>query len=175
MTRRIGPILLILAAACLLALPLASPSTYVMRLVDMALIMSLLAISLNIVLGYAGLISLGHAGLFGIGAYTAGCLVMHFDLGFWPSIVLGPIVAAAFGCACTGCAPPGDAAETSHAVTAHATSDERKRLMDTIASYPRRPRRAGERNASESTVPLRGLRGRPVARTSRRRGRRSSS
>jgi branched-chain amino acid transport system permease protein len=74
MRRRIGPILLILAAACLLALPLASPSTYVMRLVNMALIMSLLAISLNIVLGYAGLISLGHAGLFGIGAYAAALL-----------------------------------------------------------------------------------------------------
>jgi branched-chain amino acid transport system permease protein len=74
MRRRIGPILLILAAACLLALPLVSPSTYVMRLVNMALIMSLLAISLNIVLGYAGLISLGHAGLFGIGAYAAALL-----------------------------------------------------------------------------------------------------
>jgi branched-chain amino acid transport system permease protein len=74
MRRRIGPILLALAAVCLLALPLASPSTYVMRLVNMALIMSLLAISLNIVLGYAGLISLGHAGLFGIGAYTAALL-----------------------------------------------------------------------------------------------------
>ena len=74
MTRRIGPILLILAAVFLLALPLSSPSTYVMRLVNMALIMSVLAISLNIVLGYAGLISLGHAGLFGIGAYTAALL-----------------------------------------------------------------------------------------------------
>jgi branched-chain amino acid transport system permease protein len=73
-TLRIAPVLLTLGAVGLLVLPLASPSTYVMRLVNMALIMSLLAISLNIVLGYAGLISLGHAGLFGIGAYTAALL-----------------------------------------------------------------------------------------------------
>jgi branched-chain amino acid transport system permease protein len=41
------------------------------------LIMALLALSLDLVLGYAGIVSLGHAAFFGLGAYTAGLLAVH--------------------------------------------------------------------------------------------------
>jgi branched-chain amino acid transport system permease protein len=41
------------------------------------LIASLLALSLDLVLGFAGIVSLGHAAFFGIGAYTAGLLAVH--------------------------------------------------------------------------------------------------
>ena len=41
------------------------------------LIMALLALSLDLILGYAGIVSLGHAAFFGIGAYTAGLLAVH--------------------------------------------------------------------------------------------------
>jgi branched-chain amino acid transport system permease protein len=41
------------------------------------LIVGLFALSLDLVLGYAGVVSLGHAGFFGLGAYTAGLLAAH--------------------------------------------------------------------------------------------------
>ena len=41
------------------------------------LIMGLFAVSLDLILGYAGIVSLGHAAFFGIGAYTAGLLAVH--------------------------------------------------------------------------------------------------
>ena len=43
-------------------------------LASQVLIMGLFALSLDIVLGYAGILSLGHAAFFGLGAYTAGLL-----------------------------------------------------------------------------------------------------
>jgi branched-chain amino acid transport system permease protein len=41
------------------------------------LIVGLFAVSLDLILGYAGIVSLGHAAFFGVGAYTAGLLAVH--------------------------------------------------------------------------------------------------
>ena len=41
------------------------------------LITGLFALSLDLILGYAGIVSLGHAAFFGIGAYAAGLLAVH--------------------------------------------------------------------------------------------------
>jgi branched-chain amino acid transport system permease protein len=76
----------VVATVVLLALPLGIPSNYYMRLINMALIYSLLAVSLNIVLGFAGQIALGHAAFFGIGAYTAALLTAdQSGWTFWPA------------------------------------------------------------------------------------------
>jgi branched-chain amino acid transport system permease protein len=62
------------------------------------LIWILFALSLELALGYAGIITLGHAAFFGAGAYTVGMLAFH---GIWnepiTSLVLGAAVAAAIG------------------------------------------------------------------------------
>jgi branched-chain amino acid transport system permease protein len=55
------------------------------------LIMILFALSLDLILGYAGIISLGHAALFGTGAYAAGILSAH---GGWGEPLTGLAVAA---------------------------------------------------------------------------------
>ena len=47
---------------------------------------ALFALSLDLILGYAGIISLGHAAFFGFGAYAAGCSALH-------GIVNEPVVA----------------------------------------------------------------------------------
>jgi branched-chain amino acid transport system permease protein len=64
------------------------------------LTMILFAISLDLALGYAGIITLGHAAFFGAGAYTVGMLAKH---GIWnepiSSLVLAAAVAAAIGLA----------------------------------------------------------------------------
>lgn len=52
---------------------------------------------LNLVTGYAGQVSLGHAGLFAIGAYTAAILSADFGLSFWLTIPLAVIVTTLAG------------------------------------------------------------------------------
>jgi ABC-type branched-subunit amino acid transport system ATPase component/ABC-type branched-subunit amino acid transport system permease subunit len=48
-------------------------------------------------MGYAGQISLGHAGFAAIGAYATALLVVNHDLSFWIAVPLGGVLAAAFG------------------------------------------------------------------------------
>ena len=55
------------------------------------LIVALFALSLDLILGYAGIVSLGHAAFFGVGAYTAGLLAVHG----WGEPLSGLVVAAA--------------------------------------------------------------------------------
>ncbi|HKX09128.1 MAG TPA: branched-chain amino acid ABC transporter ATP-binding protein/permease [Stellaceae bacterium] len=67
-----------------------------------AMIYVLLALGLNIVIGYAGLLDLGYAAFFAIGAYTMGLLnspLMGIELGFWNVIWLSAIISGLFGVA----------------------------------------------------------------------------
>jgi branched-chain amino acid transport system permease protein len=62
------------------------------------LLMVLFALSLDLILGYAGIVSLGHAAFFGLGAYTAGLLSVHG----WGEPITGLIAAAAvLGAVCS--------------------------------------------------------------------------
>ena len=70
---RIGAALLGIAALALF--PVAVDNPYYLHLLETILIYAILLFGLDIVVGYTGQVSLGHAGLFGIGAYTAGVLV----------------------------------------------------------------------------------------------------
>ena len=58
------------------------------------LIFALFAMSYNVVFGYAGLLSLGHAAFFGAGGYTVAILKLHYNVDlFWISAPLGVLVA----------------------------------------------------------------------------------
>jgi branched-chain amino acid transport system permease protein len=70
-------------------------------LMTQALISGLFAVSLDLMLGYTGIASMGHAAFFGIGAYTAGILAAH---GFGDpllGLVAGAFLAGAFGALCS--------------------------------------------------------------------------
>ncbi len=68
--------------------------TYGQGLMTRFLIFALFAMSFNIVFGYAGLMSLGHAAFFGAGGYTVALLKLHYDVNlFWISAPLGILVA----------------------------------------------------------------------------------
>jgi len=60
-------------------------------LISQIMIIGLFAMSLDLILGYAGIVSLGHAAFFGLGAYTAGLLSVYG----WGDPLLGLAVAAA--------------------------------------------------------------------------------
>ena len=85
--KRLG---LYVAGIAMLALfPIAVPNPYYIHLAETILIYAILLFGLDIVVGYTGEVSLGHAGLFGIGSYTAG--IFFFKLGV-PYVLL--VVAA---------------------------------------------------------------------------------
>ncbi|MFG1349797.1 ATP-binding cassette domain-containing protein [Xanthobacter autotrophicus] len=87
----------ILGLAALAVLPFVVTSPYYLHLTITIAIYAILLLGLDVVFGYTGEVSIGHAALFGIGAYTAGCLAMHFGIGFWPALPLAIIVTALFG------------------------------------------------------------------------------
>ncbi len=89
---------LLLVLAC--AVPFLGLSNYTQRLLNVALVFSLLAISLNLLLGYAGQISLGHAAFFGIGAYAAALLTAGGEGWlFWPGFLLAGLATGLAGLA----------------------------------------------------------------------------
>lgn len=81
----------------LFALPFVVTSSYYLPLITTIVIYSILVLGLDIVFGYTGEVSIGHAALFGVGAYTAGLLSLHFGLSFWWALPAGIIVTALFG------------------------------------------------------------------------------
>jgi branched-chain amino acid transport system permease protein len=80
----------------LLSFPLWVPH-YPLHLACMVGIFVILAVSLNIVVGFAGQISLGHAAFFAVGAYTSALLAVKWGIPFWFGIFAAGIVSLAFG------------------------------------------------------------------------------
>ncbi|RBW70198.1 branched-chain amino acid ABC transporter permease [Bacillus taeanensis] len=76
-----------------------------MSIVTEILILGIFALSLNILVGYTGLVSLGHAAFFGVGAYTAGYISKTFStnlfLTFAAAILAAILVSAVIGFFCT--------------------------------------------------------------------------
>ena len=91
---------LVLLAMVLLAGPLLM-TPYWTGLLTQIVILAMLAMSLDVLLGYTGLPSLGHAGFFGVAAYGVGILSTTYQADVWTSAVGGLIVgialAALFG------------------------------------------------------------------------------
>ena len=92
------PFLLALVGFALVALlPLGVHNPYYIHLVETIMIYAIVLFGLDIVVGYTGQVSLGHAGLFGIGSYTAGVLVMKLAAPLWITIPAAIGVTAGFG------------------------------------------------------------------------------
>ena len=83
------------AIVVLLAAPVWLPSFYVHIMVLM-LIFAVYAMSLDILMGYAGLPSLGHAAFFGVAAYTAGLLAARAGFPWWAATPIALAMSAGF-------------------------------------------------------------------------------
>jgi len=91
----------LLIIALIAPLPIAA-QTYLLHIIVLIFLFSALAQSWNLLAGYAGQPSLGHALFFGMGAYTTGLLTLHteyFKINPWPSLILGGFVGALLGIA----------------------------------------------------------------------------
>ena len=90
-------ILLLVLALLLLALPYILNNQYLLTVTVKIGAYAMLALGLNILTGYTGLVSLGHAGFVAIGAYTASLLSVKAGMGFFPATILGMVTAGLVG------------------------------------------------------------------------------
>ena len=87
----------VLGLVALVLFPIAVPNPYYIHLAETILIYAVLLFGLDIVVGYTGQVSLGHAGLFGIGSYATGVLVFKLGVPFFVAIPASIAITAAFG------------------------------------------------------------------------------
>jgi branched-chain amino acid transport system permease protein len=80
----------------LFTLPLWAENYYLF-LLNVIMVHVILAVGLNILVGYTGQISLGHAGFFAIGAYATAFLISYFHIPFIFALPLAGLIAAFFG------------------------------------------------------------------------------
>lgn len=85
-------IALLIVAALIVALPLLFPSAYYYRIGALVLVSALAVVGLNLLMGFAGQVSLGHAGFLGIGGYSVAVGSVHFGLPVWGCIFVGAIL-----------------------------------------------------------------------------------
>jgi len=81
----------------LMLFPIGIDNPYYIHLLETIMIYAILLFGLDIVVGYTGQVSLGHAGLFGIGAYTAGIFVTKLGAPLIVTVIASIGVTAVFG------------------------------------------------------------------------------
>jgi branched-chain amino acid transport system permease protein len=92
--RRLLPLAALVGAV---AFPFLVPNPYYIHLAATIAIFSIVTLGLDIVFGYTGEVSVGHAALVGVGAYTAGCLAFQLDWGLFAALPFAVVVSALFG------------------------------------------------------------------------------
>jgi branched-chain amino acid transport system permease protein len=86
----------LLVPVALAGLPLLL-AEYPQFVLSLTLVNAIAAMGVNLSMGYAGQVSIGHAGFAAIGAYTTALLMTRLDLPFWPTLPLGGLLAAGCG------------------------------------------------------------------------------
>ncbi len=92
--RNLLPWVLLLGAVALPWVAGLLDQTYYIGFARRVMIFALAAASLNFIMGYGGMVSLGHAAFFGIGAYTVGIAMFHGVASAWIAWPLAVVVAA---------------------------------------------------------------------------------
>jgi len=96
--KRIGRkwlILMIIIIAVII--PLVVTNKYYMNILIMSGIWSIVALSLNLILGYTGQVNLAHGAFFGIGAYASALMMLKLNMNFWLALPLAAAIAGFFG------------------------------------------------------------------------------
>jgi branched-chain amino acid transport system permease protein len=71
--------------------------SYIIHILDMCLIWAILGVSMNLLLGYTGLMSMGHAAFFTVGAYGSALLAIHLGVNFYVAMILGISIGVLIG------------------------------------------------------------------------------
>jgi len=86
----------LIAIAALSLVPFLGLSSYVMHILILVIMWSVIGMSWNLLGGYCGQVSFGHAAFFGMGAYTAGIFYYKVGISAWWGLPLSVVIVAAF-------------------------------------------------------------------------------
>lgn len=86
----------LIVLACLLV-PYLVQSNYAMRVIIYICLYIVLALGLNVVMGFTGLLNIGHAAFYATGAYTTAILMAFYGTSFWLTIPIGMVLGMALG------------------------------------------------------------------------------
>jgi branched-chain amino acid transport system permease protein len=78
-------------------IPQVVTNKYYMNILIMSGIWSIVALSLNLILGYTGQVNLAHGAFFGIGAYASALMILKLNMNFWLALPLAAATAGFFG------------------------------------------------------------------------------
>src|SRR5438270_9844921 len=97
-------VLSVVVALAAIAVIVPNSNSFVILLATRALAFAILVMSVDLLLGYTGLPSLGQAAYLGVGAYLTAILATRYQFGlgydFWLVVVLGILLAAALAAVC---------------------------------------------------------------------------
>ncbi len=82
--------------AVVLVFPIMDRNAYHIDVLVTAGLFMILALGLNVIVGYAGILNLGYAALYAVGAYTYALLNLHAGFPFWPGLACAGVSAALF-------------------------------------------------------------------------------
>tara|TARA_Y100000034_G_C6906717_1_gene421039 strand:+ start:2139 stop:3023 length:885 start_codon:yes stop_codon:yes gene_type:complete len=71
--------------------------SYIIHLLILVGIYSILSLSLNLAMGFTGLLNIGHVAFYGVGAYASALVALNLGFPFWISFLVGGVVAGIFG------------------------------------------------------------------------------
>jgi branched-chain amino acid transport system permease protein len=94
--RQFQKFLPLLIVGGLALVPLFQDNPYILHMMIMVFIWICLGQSWNLLGGFTGQVSFGHATFYGVGAYSAGLLAFHFEASTWYGMALGPLMAMVF-------------------------------------------------------------------------------
>ncbi|MDI6785721.1 MAG: ATP-binding cassette domain-containing protein [bacterium] len=87
----------LIVIAILIILPYLLSNQYYTHILVLSGIYVIMALGLNIVVGFAGLLDLGYIAFYAVGAYTCALFSTYFEVSFWLLLPLGGVLAAIFG------------------------------------------------------------------------------
>jgi branched-chain amino acid transport system ATP-binding protein len=93
-----------LLAACAAALPLLTANTYYLYVAASVGLLTIVTSGLNVLIGFTGQISFGHAGFYAIGAYAAACLTTRAGWSLWVAMPVAIVLTALVGAGVAGAA-----------------------------------------------------------------------
>jgi branched-chain amino acid transport system permease protein len=88
---------LLIVLVIVLLLPLFINNAFYLQILVVAGIWAIVVLGLDLLVGYTGYVSFGHAAYFGIGGYTSAIMVMKFGAPFWLSLPLAALLAGVIG------------------------------------------------------------------------------
>jgi len=92
-------VILVFGLAALYLFRESGPTNYAIGVLTRCMILAIVAVGLNILIGQAGLVSLGQAALYGLGAYVAAWLALRTGMAFLPAVACGIVASGMMGAA----------------------------------------------------------------------------